>query len=108
MRHGIPSWTLRRSNGIVRDMTADSSPSPRKSTHEELLTEYGYLIGGDALWRLLAYPSHVAFNKAVARGRVPVELLKIEGRKSRYARTSDVARWIDQHQFCRRKEDESS
>ena len=63
---------------------------------QALVERYGYLIGGDDLWRLLAYRSLDAFRKAQTLGTVPVKTFRIEGRRTRFASTEDVARWLDQ------------
>jgi hypothetical protein len=72
-----------------------TSPCPANSLFDTLVSRYGYLIGGDDLWRLLAFSSAEAFKKAKQRNAVPVEVFHIEGRRTRFARTADVATWLE-------------
>ena len=59
-----------------------------------LFSEYGPVIGGAALQRLLGYRTGAAFRQAVKRGRLVVPTFRIEGRHPRFASTRDVASWI--------------
>lgn len=73
------------------------SPHETHSARYHALVErYGYLIGGDDLWRLLAYRSLDAFRKAQTNKKVPVRTFRIEGRRTRFATTEEVACWLDQ------------
>lgn len=72
------------------------SPDLHSARYHALVERYGYLIGGDDLWRLLAYRSLDAFRKAQTLRTVPVRTFRIKGRRTRFASTEDVARWLDQ------------
>lgn len=69
--------------------------SPPMSLFDTLVSKHGYFIGGPDLWRLLAFTSADAFKKAQQRGSVPVPLVRIPGRRTRFARTVDVANWLE-------------
>lgn len=68
---------------------------PPMSLFDTLVAAHGYLIGGTSLWRLLAYNSAEAFKKAQQRGSVPVPLARIPGRRTKFAKTADVAAWLE-------------
>lgn len=68
-----------------REMTADGALEDR----------YGLVVGGRDLARLLGFRSSQAFKIACARGKVPVVVFEIPGRRGKYARTSDVIRWYE-------------
>lgn len=72
-----------------------TNPCPAKSLFETLVSKHGYLLGGEDLWRLLAFPSAAAFKKACQRNKSPVQVIHIPGRKSPFARTADVANWLE-------------
>jgi hypothetical protein len=59
-----------------------------------LLREHGELIGGTALARGLGYRTARAFQVAVQRERMPIETFTLAGRRGRFARTFELARWL--------------
>lgn len=59
-----------------------------------LVRALGVVVGGRELSRALGYPSQPAFRQAFARGRLPVNVFELQGRRGRYALVSDIARWI--------------
>lgn len=61
---------------------------------KRLTRTLGTVVGGAALSRALGYPSQGAFRQAVARGRLPVRVFELEGRRGRFALTADIARWL--------------
>jgi hypothetical protein len=65
-------------------------------THFEapLIKEYGAIVSGEKLWKVLGYRSGHAFRKAVGRKTVPVPLFKETGRRGWFARTHDIAVWL--------------
>jgi hypothetical protein len=75
-------------------MIRDSHCARRERIEKELLAEYGAVIGGSALSRLLGYRTGAAFRQAARRGRLVVPTFFIEGRRWRFAATSDVAGWM--------------
>lgn len=60
----------------------------------QLIRAYGVIVGGARLTRALGYPTQQAFRQAVARGRVPVPLFTIPGRRGKFAQIQDIARWV--------------
>jgi len=61
----------------------------------ELLELYGPLIAGEELVRAAGFRTTNAFKLAVRRGRVGFHVFPITGRRGQFARTSDVAEWLD-------------
>ena len=51
------------------------------------------LLGGEDLRRALGFRTAEALRAALRSGRIPVPLMKIEGRKGWFARTEDLVRW---------------
>lgn len=51
------------------------------------------LIGGEALRSALGYRTGEAFRAAARAGRVPVKLVKLEGRRGWFARKAEVHQW---------------
>lgn len=62
---------------------------------QQLVRMHGPLLSGEALWRNLGFPNSDAFRQAKARGRLEVPTFKLPGRRATFARTRDVADWIE-------------
>lgn len=60
----------------------------------EMLKEYGPLLGGETLIRVLGFPTAQAFRQARRRGRIGVATFAIQGRQGAFALTLEVARWL--------------
>ncbi len=56
--------------------------------------QFGPLMGGRNLWTALGYPSQGAFAQARRRGRIPVELISLPGRRGAFAYTNVVFAWL--------------
>lgn len=80
------------------DPTLESarSPSSLAQTEAKLTRIYGAIVGGARLTRALGYPTQAAFRQAVARGRVPVRVFTIPGRRGKFAQVQDIAAWVHQ------------
>lgn len=80
------------------DPTLESarSPSSLAQTEAKLTRIYGAIVGGARLTRALGYPTQAAFRQAVARGRVPVPVFTIPGRRGKFAQVHDIAAWVHQ------------
>jgi len=52
------------------------------------------MLGSAALIKELSYPSAASFQRALARGIVPVPVFKIEHRRGSFALARDVAEWL--------------
>jgi hypothetical protein len=59
-----------------------------------LMRTLGAVIGGGELSRTLGYPTQGAFRQAFVRDRLPVPVFVLEGRRGRFALTSDIANWL--------------
>lgn len=59
-----------------------------------LLKLYGTVIYGHDLWKMLGYPTGMAFRQSVRRKTVPVPTFKRSGYRMRFARTHDIAKWL--------------
>lgn len=62
---------------------------------KDLLREFGPLIGGVELQRALGFKSAVTFRRAARLGQLPVKVFEVQGRRGKFALTSDVARWLN-------------
>lgn len=61
---------------------------------EQLLHEFGPLIGGPDLVKVLGFRSNASFKRAEKLGQIDLEMFCIEGRKGRFAYTQKVANWL--------------
>lgn len=61
-----------------------------------LLKEFGPVLNGQALRKLLGLPTPDAFRQALKRRGAPVPLFHEPGRRGWCASTCEVARWIAQ------------
>lgn len=59
-----------------------------------LLARHGELMNTSALTTLLKFGSARSFRRAAAQGHLPFEVFRMEGRRSWFARTSNVATWL--------------
>lgn len=71
------------------------SKAPHASTELRLFEQYGPLIGGADLARVAGFRTADAFKTAAKRGRVGFKVFPIKGRQGRFARTADVAAWLE-------------
>lgn len=65
-----------------------------KSLATEMTREFGPMLSGERLSQALGYPSMGAFRQALLRGRVPVPVFSLPGRRGKYALVVDIAAWI--------------
>jgi len=65
------------------------------STELRLFEQYGPLIGGADLARVAGFRTIEAFKSAARRGRIGFKVFSIAGRQGRFARTADVAAWLE-------------
>lgn len=66
------------------------------STLRVLLEAHGMILSAGATARVLGFPSTDALRLARSRGRLPIAMFKVSGRRGWFASTRDVARWLDQ------------
>ncbi|KZN60873.1 hypothetical protein [Pseudoalteromonas luteoviolacea] len=85
-------------------MSAVSCNLPSGSTHSDsgkpdfekiLVAKYGVLIPLSEVWRVLGYPSHNAYRKAIQKKELPIPVFQIDNRKGRFAFSIDVANWMN-------------
>jgi hypothetical protein len=62
---------------------------------QTLLDKHGELMHGDALWRALGFRSERSFQRAVQCSQIAVTLFTLPGRRGRYAKTREVAGWLN-------------
>ena len=67
---------------------------PNELLKEQMLTEYGPLMGGEDLRRALGYRTWSAFARAARLGGLGVAVFEIPGRRGKFALTSEVAEWL--------------
>ncbi len=70
------------------------TPTEASQLIRRMLDEHSELLSGQALGRCLGYRSSRAFQRAARLGELPVEVFKLPGRRGRFARTIEVARWL--------------
>jgi hypothetical protein len=72
------------------------NPTDKIASHleVEMLKEYGPLLGGEMLIRVLGFPTAQAFRQARRRGSIGVATFAIQGRQGAFALTLEVARWL--------------
>ncbi|AVO30393.1 TPA: hypothetical protein ACOEBE_000513 [Stenotrophomonas maltophilia] len=61
----------------------------------ELLERHGELMGGSDLQRNLGFPNGRTFGRAVQRELLPVRTFPLPGRRGLFAKTRDVAEWLN-------------
>jgi len=88
------SGRVRSSNYDMAEQGATFSDSSAASLESALVREYGALIGGARLTKVLGYPSQAAFRQAVARKRLPIPVFAMDGRRGKFALARDIALWL--------------
>ena len=68
----------------------------KKHVENTILREHGGvpMLNGDALSKVLGYPTTMAFKKADARGLLPIPVFPIARRSGKFALVSDIASWM--------------
>lgn len=59
----------------------------------QLLRQYGLVVGGKDLMKLLGFKNYKTFHSACADNRLPIPVFDIHGRRGKFAKISDLARW---------------
>lgn len=78
-------------------MQSHAPPIPQPPDVVKSLVEvHGEVIGGEALQRCLGFRSARSFQRALQAGNLPVQTFLLPGRRGRFARTRDVASWVEQ------------
>lgn len=61
----------------------------------ELLDRHGEIIGGSELRRQLGFADARSLNRAYQRRLLPVRVFILAGRRGLFAKTRDLADWLD-------------
>lgn len=75
-------------------MAAESVNELQKILEKQLLDQYGPMLTGKPLSKVLGYPTYEAFRQSVVRDTVSVSVFRIKGRRGTFALTSDIAQWL--------------
>lgn len=62
---------------------------------KELLEHFGPTVSGAALARALGFKSYSTFYKTRQAGKLAVKVFDIPGRRGPFARTTDIADWLE-------------
>ncbi|PTQ88535.1 hypothetical protein [Agitococcus lubricus] len=60
----------------------------------DIQRQYGPLVGGADLLKILGFPSSEAFRQALSRGSIPVPIFAIPHRRGKFALAQDLAVWL--------------
>ncbi len=63
---------------------------------ETMEERYGPLIGGKNLYAALGFNTYSAFYRSMQLNELGVAVFRITGRKGWFAKTNEVAKWINQ------------
>jgi len=61
-----------------------------------LVEAHGLILSASATAKVLGFSSTDALRLARSRGRLPIPMFQVDGRRGWFASTRDVARWLDQ------------
>ena len=89
--------TLRLCAAIRRfDMTFSESSEDKRylDVLHDLEAQYGPMVSGPPLRRLLGFRTGTAFRQADRRGALPLKLFSIPERRGKFAWVRDVAAWL--------------
>ena len=76
------------------DCRAPIATMTEQELRAQLLEQYGPVLGGGQLRRVLGFSTAGAFRQATLRGTVPVPTFTVPNRRGRFALTQEVARWL--------------
>ena len=65
---------------------------------ERMETQYGPVMSGKKLRTALGFKSYAAFYRSLQLNEIGVKLFRLTGRQGWFAKTSDVANWIEEQQ----------
>lgn len=60
----------------------------------DLTERHGELVGGKQLSKVLGFPSLSAMKRAIERETLSIPTFFVEGRKGKFALTTDIADWL--------------
>jgi len=68
----------------------------RKGFEAELFIRYGPLISGKDLYTCLGFKTYAAFYRAKQLNEIDVNIFRLQNRKGWFAKTADIAKWIEE------------
>lgn len=75
-------------------MTQNSKEVQMAEIELRLQKQYGPIVGGAELYKLLGFRTSAAFRQALFRGKLPVAVFPIQNRKGKFAHIHDIAAWL--------------
>lgn len=70
------------------------SPNPNGLMVDEIVKQYGPLLGGNDLYTALGFKTYAAFYRCRINGEIGVHVFKLPGRRGWFAFTTEVAKWL--------------
>lgn len=71
---------------------------------QDLMTQFGPVIGGDDLRQVLGYKSGAAFRLALKQNNITLQVFNIKKRRGRFALTIDIAIWLADQKYSTSEE----
>lgn len=87
----------------IPDQSRIDAPSSASGTYEFLFEKHGPLMAVEAVLPLLAFKTRDAFNRAILKRRLPLEVIRPDGRRQAFVRTLDVAQYLGALQAQRKE-----
>ncbi len=69
-------------------------PPRTRQLNDELLKQFGPLIGGIDLRKALGFRSAATFQRAIREKTLKIPIFDVPGRRGKFALTADVATWL--------------
>ena len=96
----LETYEMLETTPTMASSTDDQSQPDGLVEHLEslIVREYGVVLTGRSLMRVLGYPSLEALRAAIHRGTVPIRVFPLENRRGKGALASEAARYLaNQH-----------
>jgi hypothetical protein len=78
-------------------MTAQGDMTARnENLRISLQGDYGPIVGGKSLVKLLGFANGQAFRQAYFRRTLPIDVFDIPHRRGKFAFTQDIERWLSE------------
>lgn len=74
--------------------TADDTSTLERLTFEQVFAAYGPLVPMEKAWEVLGFPSRDALMRAIARKKLPLRIVRPEGRRSTFLRSTEVSAYL--------------
>jgi hypothetical protein len=89
----------------MHDQIASGQSAAHSDLYEDMIARHGPLLTGHELFQSLGFRNAAAFRQARLRGHVDVPVFSLPNRKGVFAKTRDIAAWLDIVATQVRKED---